>query len=113
MLVRLENHLRQYHAIQDRKYRKELLDKAAYDADENENEDENEIIYCDDESQDNNIAFVKNEWFKARLRNDYGDHNSMNGSNPLYSEHGESEEEDNDHDWLEAEKQRIDHKTAR
>ena len=112
LLVRLENHLRQYHAIQDHKYRKELLDKAAYDADENENDDENEIIYCDDESQDNNIAFVKNEWFKARLRNDYGDHNNMNGSDPLYSEHGESEEEDNDPDWLEAEKQRIDHKKS-
>ena len=58
VLVRLENHLRQYLAIQDHKYRKELLDKAAYDADENENEDENEIIYYDHESQDNNIAFV-------------------------------------------------------
>ena len=36
-----------------------FLDKTAYDADENKNEDENEIIDRDDENQYNQITSVK------------------------------------------------------
>ena len=116
VVVRLENHLRQYHKIQDPHEGKKLLKIAAFDVSGEENEvllDEHYQTLSEDENDDAHCHYIESEWLREKFRKKDAEDNSDKSDNrsaPLFSDsisNNVSEEEDDDPDWLDVEKDRV------